>query len=297
MSRHLWQLSLAVFLLLATGGMRAPSSAAAPLWQSDDIPPAPIQDIPVQETWPEELLLAWQTGGVADIEAAFNLARQAENQQLGLSLPMLQLPNQSEWDTLSDGEKALWLINRERIDRGVSLLQGVEENVTAVAQGFAEYLVATGQLGHDADGLSPHERLAQNARLGDCHDPFTYRAENAILFWLSSTAPLTSTISPIPLSVERAIYVWMYEDGLCCDWAHRATILQNAFNDNSGDPGMEGFLGIGRAGRMQEISPERWKYEEIVVMNFFDPCQKWDAQDQFTAPTVRLYLPLLSRKR
>ena len=64
------------------------------------------------------------TSSVTDIECAFNAARSAENNQLGTSLPMLSLPDQGEWDNMTDGERAIWLINRERIDRGITPLHG-----------------------------------------------------------------------------------------------------------------------------------------------------------------------------
>ncbi len=58
--------------------------------------------------------------GVASIQCAFNNARSAENGQLGGSVPALVLPSQTTWNTMSDKEKALWLTNRERIDRGAT---------------------------------------------------------------------------------------------------------------------------------------------------------------------------------
>jgi len=43
---------------------------------------------------------------------------------------------------MSDGEKVLWLINRERIDRGIGPLHGLEDNVTSVAQYYMAALVS-----------------------------------------------------------------------------------------------------------------------------------------------------------
>ena len=72
---------------------------------------------------------------------------------------MLTLPSQGEWDGMTNGEKALWLINRERIDRGVMPLHDVEANVTGVAQYYADYLLDNDAWGHYEDGRSPWERL------------------------------------------------------------------------------------------------------------------------------------------
>ena len=222
-------------------------------------PPDPTADIP------------WSSGTstVAHIQAAFNNARTVENNQLGTSIPMMTLPSQTEWNNMSDGEKALWLINRERIDRGVMPLQGLEANVSGVAQYYADYLLDNNTWGHNADGRSPWQRLSDNAAIGACQD-FLSVAENIFVFVTSG--------SSIPLPLERAIYGWMYEDGPCCGWGHRHAILWYPYNDNSGAPGSEGFLGIGRAngGPYQGPFSQPWPFAEMIVMNVFDPCASWN---------------------
>ena len=214
--------------------------------------------------------IAWSAGlnGVADIQAAFNNARTVENNQLGTSLPMMTLPGQSAWNAMSDGEKALWLINRERIDRGVAPLQGLESNVTGVAQYYADYLLANDAWGHQEDGRSPWERLDDNPAIGACHD-FLNVAENLAVFVTSGPS--------IALPIEQTIYMWMYEDAGSA-WGHRHAILWYPYNDNSGAPGSEGFLGIGRAngGPYQGPFSQPWNFAEIIVMNVFDPCASWE---------------------
>ena len=59
-------------------------------------------------------------GGVADIQAAFNHGRSQDN----ASIPPMALPSQAQWDSMSDNEKALWLVNSERVDRNVAGLLG-----------------------------------------------------------------------------------------------------------------------------------------------------------------------------
>ena len=222
-------------------------------------PSDPTSDIP------------WSSGvsGVLDIQAAFNYARTRENAQLGLSMPMMILPSQSEWDGMSDAEKALWLINRERVDRNLAPLENVEFNVTDVAQNYANYLFDNNTWGHTADGLSPWQRLNDNPSIGACHDNLSV-AENIAAFVTSG--------SSISLPLERAIYMFLYEDMTCCNWGHRHTILWYPYNDNSGQTGMEGFLGIGRAtgGPYQGPFSKPWPHAEIIVMNVFDPCTDWD---------------------
>lgn len=205
------------------------------------------------------------TSSVADIQCAFNAARSTENNQLGTSLPMLSLPNQGEWDDMSDGEKAIWLINRERVDRGIIPLHGLESNVTDVAQSYAQFLIDNDTSGHNADGRSPWERLEDNPSIGACSD-FLNVAENLAVFLTNG--------SFIPLPVERSIYLWLYVDSDSA-WGHRHAILWYPYNDNSGPMGKEGFLGIGRASGGPHNG---WNFAEQIVMNVFDPCSTWNYQ-------------------
>ncbi|MDD5556703.1 MAG: hypothetical protein PHN82_05565 [bacterium] len=213
--------------------------------------------------------IEWSAGtsGVADIQKAFNDARAAENAQLGTAVPSLSMPSQAEWDARSDGQKALWLINREREDRGVAPLHGVESNVTGVAQNYADYLLANDAFDHNADGHNPWWRLDQNPAIGACRDSLNV-AENLAVFVTSGTS--------IPLPVERSVYMWMYEDSGSA-WGHRHCALWHPYTDNSGPAGREGFLGIGRAsgGPYQGPFSQQWNFAELIVMNVFDPCASW----------------------
>ena len=182
--------------------------------------------------------IPWSCGlsTVDDIECAFNNARSTENTQLGTDLPMLTFPSQAAWNGMSDGEKALWLINRERDDRDMDPLEQIESNVTDVAQTYADFLLDNDAWGHYENGLSPWERLNENQAILDCHDNLSV-AENLAVFVSTGT---------IPLPVIRSVYMWMYDDAGSA-WGHRHAILWYPYNDNSGLGGMEGFLGIGRA--------------------------------------------------
>jgi hypothetical protein len=247
---------LVACISIAAVVMVSPSSHAQAL--TSGFPPDPTGDIP------------WNAGysGVEDIQAAFNNARTQENAQLGIDLPMLSLPSQSAWDAMSDGERALWLINAERVDRGVTPLHGVEGNVTSVAQYYADYLLDNNLWGHDKDGKSPWERLENNPEIGACHD-FLSVSENL--------AVMATSGSSIPLPVEQAVYMWTYTDA-GSGWGHRHAILWDTYDDNSGPSGKEGFLGIGRANGGPYKGPfdKYWPFVEIIVMNVFDPCASWD---------------------
>ncbi len=215
--------------------------------------------------------LDWSSGtsGVVDIKSAFDAARQHENSEIGTFFPEITMPVQAIWDGFSDGEKALWLINAERQDRGLLPLTGLEKNVGEVAQYYADYLFDNDAWGHYEDGRSPWERLAANPAIGVCHD-FLNVAENLAVF--------VSTGNNIPLPIERSVYMWMYDDGSCCGWGHRHAILWSPYNDNSGVVGMEGFLGIGRVSGGPYRGPfnSSWNYAEIIVMNVFDPGSSWN---------------------
>jgi len=174
-------------------------------------PTDPMADIPWSEGY----------SGVSDIQSAFNNARAVENGQLGTSLPLLILPSQAVWDAMSDGDKALWLVNREREARGVPPLHGAETNVTQVAQDYADYQLANNVTGHTADGHDPWWRLNQNPTINACHD-FLSVGENLAYFW--------STSNNIVLVVERSIYAFMYDDSGSA-WGHRHALLWYPYND------------------------------------------------------------------
>lgn len=279
--KSLWQwhrfVCIVIVFVLALGNI-SPQSASA-----DVIAPQSPYDYPSDPTadteWPDD------TYDFADIQGVFNNARTQENAQLGLSLPMLTLPDQATWNAMSDNQKALWLINQEREARGLDPLHGVEANVTSVAQYYADYLLDHDAFSHEADGRTPWERLYDNPAIGACHDSLNV-AENLAVFVTSG--------SSIPLPIERSVYAWMYEDSGSA-WGHRHAILWYPYNDNGGATGMEGFLGIGRAngGPYQGPFSSEWPFAEIIVMNVFDPCASWDYSTPVGDEWV--YLPTMLR--
>jgi uncharacterized protein YkwD len=204
----------------------------------------------------------------SDVVAAFNHARERENQLLFSSLGEINFPSAASWRGMSDGEKALWLINEERIGRGLSPLQGLEANVSAVAQSYAEWLLANNAFDHDADGRSPWDRLDANEAIGACHD-FLSIAEN--LYFTATTSP-----DDIPFVIEQSIYRMLYEDTGSL-WGHRHAILWTPYTENSGAADREGFVGIGHAhgGFTNPYNGQFYENTDIIVMNFFDPCATW----------------------
>lgn len=205
-------------------------------------------------------------GAVSDIQSAFNNARTKENQQLGTSLPQLTFP--ANWGSLALGERAAWILKKERADRGLLSFTGTDPNVVSVAQSYADYLLKNNKFGHNADGSTPQARLNQNAVIGKCNDP-VYAYENLFVKVSSATADIL-------YELEYGIYTWLYNDAGSA-WGHRRCLLQTNFTDNSGATGEEGLFGIGVAsgGPYKGDFSQSWNYAEIVVFNVIDPCASW----------------------
>ncbi len=262
-----------VIIIVLTLTYATPIMAQTPqgtFYSTNGHPPQQEMTNHQQRTHPVDPLcdLAWSSGrsSVAHIEAAFNAARAAESEQLGLDLPHLTLPAQAAWDVLSDAEKALWLINRERVDRNILPLTSLQTSVMTVAQTYADYLLAHDTFSHTADGLTPWQRLAAQADIQACQDPLPV-SESLAAFWTSGTQ--------VGLPIERAIYTWLYADGACCNWGHRHTILWRGYANNSGSAESEGFLGVGRASGAHQYGGLSWNHAELIVINLFDPCERW----------------------
>ncbi|WP_020597756.1 hypothetical protein [Spirosoma panaciterrae] len=243
----------------------------------------------------------------AQIVAAFNKGRRAEETQLGLaanSLGTLTLP--SSYATLSDNQRALYLINAERAARaGINYgsgavlgkpLEGVETALDNTAQSHADYLFTNNTFGHTgAGGTSPFQRVEAtyptNCLQRNSSGQYTMgRSEN---IYLSCGASAT-------YAVEQAIFSWIYRDATPnpTAWGHReAALIQNVdasghtgYVDDRGATGNEGFLGIGiRTG--SGYTPCGSLPARLVVMNIADPSS--DASCTFSLESNPLPVSLL----
>ena len=240
-----------------------------------DSPPNPLSDI----SW----TAAAET--VTGIEAAFNYARRQEEQQLGIKpgrLGRLDLPEQAEWNRKTDQEKALFLMNEERVARGGSQVHvlglgftAVQNDVQTLAQEYAHLLVARNEFTHVVDGRDPFERITEHPVLGPCSE-FLSRAENLALLGTSG--------DDIPLYLERAIFAWLYSDAGSA-WGHREAILLQdrdlgngnpdfGFKNNVGEQINEGYIGIGVVETDGRYNPFDWQdlhYSALIVMEMIDP--------------------------
>ncbi len=268
-----WLALAGIFSFQGTGALAAPGpDPQAP----ESIPPDPTNDIPWN--WNPDVDTT-----VSHIQAAFNNARAVENSQLGLSTPGMTMPSQAQWDAMDNNQRAFYLVNRERIDRGIHGLHNVQSDVIAVAQYYANYLLSHNVFSHYADGKDPWQRLNTVPAINTCHDPLPV-VENLAVF-------VASVPKWVRMPVERSVYGWMYEDKSSA-WGHRHTILYYNYTENGGLAGVEGFMGVGVAvgGPYQGPFPDNWAHAAIVVMNVFDPCASWNYTDIF-----KVFNPMIMR--
>ncbi|MGB1310748.1 MAG: hypothetical protein ACPG47_06025 [Leucothrix sp.] len=236
-------------------------------------------------------------GSVAIIEAAFNNARRQEETQLGLTLNTitdLDLPSQSDWDGMTDDQKALFLVNAERTSRDGMLpnviglpFAGVESAVDMISDTYANVLINNNVTGHYQPSGNPSSttdgffsRLAASPTLSNCYTNIA-RGEN--LAWYGVTAGTS-----IPLMTERAIYQWMYDDS-SSNWAHREMILLQdkplsgnsglvgsgsvpGFTNDNGSNAHEGYIGFSNKGSVNyQPFTTTVSYAHAIVLQFFDP--------------------------
>ena len=204
--------------------------------------------------------------GVEDIEAIFNAARANDPT---INLP-LTLPTQATWDAMSNQEKGLYLLNKERYDRGIKPYEGADDNVINTAQTYAQLLYDTGTFGHEEDG-TPWERLDRIDAIKNNRDFFPY-AEN--LYATAGSASYT------PEPIAQAIYNWIYNDQ-GSNYGHRKFALASGLNDNHDQVGTEGVIGFGLIEGDQYSYYEGWK-STIVVLNGFDPNQTYQTNNLLT---------------
>jgi hypothetical protein len=213
----------------------------------------------------------------------FNIGRRFEeiNKNLPVgSLGHLTLP--ADFDARSTAQKALFLVNSERICRNnlnygtgalvIKPLQGVETNLSEVAQMHADWLVAQNKFEHCGNPVfgtncsaaysTPNQRMNGNLKL---QNGWERTAENIGLL-LDNVAN-----SPIfTFGNERTIYDMIYVDAPT--WGHRDNFLQSV-TDNFGNSGAEGFLGVGekQAAQYNPTNAPNQAYGKIFVYDIYDP--------------------------
>ncbi len=206
----------------------------------------------------------WSAGysSVSDIVTSFQYGRTQENIQLSTTISeTLIMPTQAIWDAKSESQKALYLINAERVARALLPLESEISNIETISQAYATYLLDNDVFGHSENG-SVSDRLNADPAISGCNE--IGGAENLAAFVTSG--------SSISLPVERAVYSWIYDDA-SSSWGHRQLCFAT-FTNNFGESSNEGFMGIGLAtgGPWQGPFPTQWNHVAIVVYNLVDPC-------------------------
>ena len=210
---------------------------------------------PMSETY-------WNDFTLEAMEKEFNRGRTEENKQLGTNLPEIQFPDSAKWATMSPDNRIMWLINEEREARGLTPFSGIDYRVQKVASDYAGYLAKHDTIGHYADGNRPTDRLKTNDDLNNCME---HHWEN--LFHAASQNNVQ-----IRNFTGFALYNFLYNNA-GNNWEHRNEILRKNYNDNSGEQGHEGILGIGiRKVDNFELNGTTYKKAAILVINGVDPC-------------------------
>lgn len=244
--------------------------------------------------------------GIIDIETAFNNGRRAEEQQFNLptnALGFLQLPN--NYMAMNVNQRALMILNAERVartgqDYGNGSVKGlpieaVEGHLLAIAEQHAQDMMDNNTFSHlNSSGESSFQRIDNDPVLGNgtsCHENIGY-AENLAGYW---TAEAT-----VPLSLERAIYDWLYRDA-SSGWEHRRMMLiqdadnygKNGFNNNHSNSAHEGFVAFAVLGVNDgAYNPFNFTFGvdrgEVVVMNIVDPANNNCGYQKLNMPFVDL---------
>lgn len=218
------------------------------------------------------------------IETNYNNARRWEEANLGL--PANCLGNMTEpisgWTFMSDDEIALYIHNSERMARGFLPFYGIETHLDAVAQAHTDWQLSNDVFSHGGNpalgttytyknctncttnitGSSPFDRMNYSSPL---KNQWQMEGEN-----IASNVTSGNSIADF---VAQGIYRFIYQDGGSA-WGHRLNVLVN-FNNDWGDSGSEGFLGIGVAGASNfqacAYSCNNWNFAKILTVDYYDP--------------------------
>ncbi|MBE0367038.1 Lcl domain-containing protein [Pseudoalteromonas aurantia] len=223
-------------------------------------PTKDLTDDELKNTVPENDI-PWVGGGYArveDIERGFNYARKIDSTVTA----KLKLPQQSRWDSMSIHEQALYILNAERIARGLAPHHAISNELNIVSQTYAQYLLDNNTLGHIRahDNATVVDRIVE--QLGDINQilPQRWGAGEVIVADQAST---TSSES-----IAKALYVFLYQDKYTYSpnpdsfgppWAHRQGLL-------IGMKGAKGVIGLGIAKGLYTLSGQQW-FANLSVLN------------------------------
>ncbi|WP_341939657.1 Lcl domain-containing protein [Marinimicrobium sp. C2-29] len=223
--------------------------------------------------------IAWNAGrkfDVNSIESAFNYARYVDPSVH----TYLNMPDQDQWDGWSLQKKGLYLVNAERLARGLKPFSGMDSSIQKAAQSYSDYILSSNQvIGHYNDGRTPLQRMLTDDYVRSNADPFIGKVESVASF----RKPDRSVDEDQAL--VRAIYGWLYEDkewyedfGLTEgeNWGHREHLLQPGLQENHGEASSEGVVGFGVAtGLYQPGNDAPSTYGAVTVFKTIDQGAAW----------------------
>ena len=238
-----------------------------------------ISSATADKDWPNDF--SFGEVGVQIIENIFNDARLGDSTIKGYKLKM---PTQAVWDEMTVSKKALYLINSERCARGIRPYEGIDSTIeSVVSEEYANLLAELRVLNHEADDMTPWERMALYSEVivGSNADFFGY-AENLAVASVGSI----QGYSPVHEPIAKAVYAWLYadKDDTQGSYGHRKFVLATGLVENSGEPNKEGLIGIGVSSvNFEDVTEEGtllWS-STYTVMNAFDPTEEWYGMDRY----------------
>ncbi len=219
--------------------------------------------------WPD-----FDPKNTTEIENIFNKARKNDK---STGNKRIILPKNRIWKKMSKAEKALYIINSERQVRNLQPFEAISREVNEISMNFAKELRVKSYFNHyrKSDNFSPWDRIDENKKIRENSEWYEY-AENLYIFaYIGSD-----------MEVVESIYNWIYDDKKNnSKWGHRDFILSENLNDNSGNDGSEGLIGLG-------FSSGKYNYFSIgegtvIVLNAFDPDKAWKYGNEIYVKTEK----------
>ena len=217
------------------------------------------------------------------IAANFNAGRRFEETNKGLTtniLGTMTLP--SNYSSMTLAQKTIFIVNAERACRNtvnygsgaltVKPIYGIETNLSSVAQGHADWMMANNAFEHCGDPAlrisgsgctsgksSVGDRIQSNNTIKNGWESW---GEN-IGYSVSSGASTFSTLN------EQTIFDMLYQDAGSA-WGHRVNFLKQ-YSDNYGPSGNEAFIGVAEKISTVGTGYQGWAYGKVIVYDFYDP--------------------------
>ena len=218
------------------------------------------------------------------IEFNFNNARRWEESNRGLPNNCLGNlnPPAGGWNSMTEIEKALYIIQDERTARGFLPFQGMEVNLNAISQAHSEWMLANDKFSHTGD---PSLGTGGSDSGDDCHSAFvgshyTQRINSSVevsgCWEIAGTRENIGIIAGNRELSGSIIYGMMYVDHDCCSWGHRIAFLY-PFSNNFGSNNHEGLIGIGVAEQAGYLWPKfqneicRTYFVKAITFKLYDP--------------------------